>query len=112
MDGAAAGQFGSGGPRPDHIRNSADIATWYQENSAKSFDAVRKMSPEQLLKSIDFHGIFNFPAIVYLQLMTSHSIHHRGQLSAYLRPMGGRVPAIYGGSADEPVKMPESAATA
>jgi uncharacterized damage-inducible protein DinB len=28
-------------------------------------------------------------------------IHHRGQLSAYLRPMGGKVPAIYGPSADE-----------
>ncbi|MFN2386336.1 MAG: DinB family protein [Thermoanaerobaculia bacterium] len=30
-------------------------------------------------------------------------IHHRGQLSAYLRPMGAKVPAIYGPSADEPV---------
>jgi len=29
-------------------------------------------------------------------------IHHRGQLSAYLRPMGGKVPAIYGPSADDP----------
>ncbi|MCX6635146.1 MAG: hypothetical protein NT090_08715 [Acidobacteria bacterium] len=28
---------------------------------------------------------------------------HRGQLSAYLRPMGGKVPSIYGGSADEPM---------
>jgi uncharacterized damage-inducible protein DinB len=28
------------------------------------------------------------------------AIHHRGQLSAYLRPMGGKVPAIYGPSAD------------
>lgn len=27
-------------------------------------------------------------------------VHHRGQLSAYLRPMGGKVPAIYGPSAD------------
>ena len=31
-----------------------------------------------------------------------HGVHHRGQLSGYLRPMGGKVPAIYGGSADEP----------
>jgi len=28
-------------------------------------------------------------------------IHHRGQLSTYLRPMGSTVPAIYGPSADE-----------
>jgi uncharacterized damage-inducible protein DinB len=27
-------------------------------------------------------------------------IHHRGQLSAYIRPMGGKVPSIYGPSAD------------
>jgi uncharacterized damage-inducible protein DinB len=30
-------------------------------------------------------------------------VHHRGQLSTYLRPMGGRVPSIYGPSADESV---------
>ena len=29
------------------------------------------------------------------------SIHHRGQLSTYLRPMGGKVPSIYGPSADD-----------
>ena len=28
-------------------------------------------------------------------------IHHRGQISTYLRPMGSTVPAIYGPSADE-----------
>ena len=27
-------------------------------------------------------------------------IHHRGQLTAYIRPMGGKVPAVYGPSAD------------
>lgn len=31
------------------------------------------------------------------------AIHHRGQLSAYLRPMGGKVPSIYGPSADTQV---------
>lgn len=29
------------------------------------------------------------------------AIHHRGQLSAYIRPMGGKVPSIYGPSADD-----------
>jgi uncharacterized damage-inducible protein DinB len=28
-------------------------------------------------------------------------VHHRGQLSAYIRPMGGKVPSIYGPSGDE-----------
>jgi len=31
-------------------------------------------------------------------------IHHRGQLSTYLRPMGGKAPSIYGPSADDPGK--------
>jgi uncharacterized damage-inducible protein DinB len=30
------------------------------------------------------------------------AIHHRGQLSTYLRPMGGKIPAIYGPTADDP----------
>lgn len=30
-------------------------------------------------------------------------VHHRGQLSTYLRPMGGKVPSIYGPSGDEPI---------
>jgi uncharacterized damage-inducible protein DinB len=29
------------------------------------------------------------------------AIHHRGQLSSYIRPMGGKVPSIYGPSADD-----------
>jgi uncharacterized damage-inducible protein DinB len=36
----------------------------------------------------------------YLTLMVKHSAHHRGQLSAYLRPMGAKVPGIYGPSGD------------
>ena len=30
------------------------------------------------------------------------AIHHRGQLTTYLRPMGSKVPSIYGPSADDP----------
>jgi len=28
-------------------------------------------------------------------------IHHRGQLTTYIRPMGGKVPSIYGPSGDD-----------
>lgn len=31
------------------------------------------------------------------------AVHHRGQLSTYIRPMGGKVPSIYGPSVDEPL---------
>ena len=35
-------------------------------------------------------------------MMFLDAVHHRGQLSTYLRPMGSKVPAIYGPSADDP----------
>jgi uncharacterized damage-inducible protein DinB len=35
-------------------------------------------------------------------LLFFDSIHHRGQLSTYLRPLGAKVPSIYGPSADDP----------
>ena len=35
-------------------------------------------------------------------MMMFDSVHHRGQLSTYLRPMGAKVPSIYGPSADDP----------
>jgi len=38
--------------------------------------------------------------ILWIALLDA--IHHRGQLSTYIRPMGGKVPSIYGPSADEP----------
>jgi uncharacterized damage-inducible protein DinB len=36
-----------------------------------------------------------------LWLFLFDGIHHRGQLSSYLRPMGGKVPSIYGPSGDD-----------
>lgn len=44
--------------------------------------------------------IRNDPIGPFLWAMLFDEIHHRGQLMAYLRPMGGKVPAIYGPSAD------------
>jgi uncharacterized damage-inducible protein DinB len=40
------------------------------------------------------------PAVGFVDLGLRHSIHHRGQRSVYLRPAGGKVPAIYGESYD------------
>ena len=63
------------------------------------------MSGEQLAGIVDFYGMFQLPAAAYLNFANVHCVHHRGQLAAYLRPMGGKVPSIYGGSADEPMAM-------
>lgn len=43
-----------------------------------------------------------FPMMEFLWFMLHDQIHHRGQLSVYLRMAGGKVPSIYGPSSDEP----------
>jgi uncharacterized damage-inducible protein DinB len=87
-------------PRPESITNSAGIADWFDQSFAGAVQQLEKLSGEQLVKTIDFRGMFQLPAVTYLQLSLNHSIHHRGQLSMYLRPMGAKVPAIYGESYD------------
>lgn len=109
LNAVAAGKFEAGGGMPDSIKTSADVLKWYDDNAAKATAAVSKLNGEALLKPIDFRGVFNFPAIVYIGLMNNHAIHHRGQLATYLRPMGAKVPRIYGGSADEPMELPARA---
>lgn len=86
--------------RPESVQTPAQIGQWYGDSFAKNFDALRKLSGEQLAQTIDFHGLFQLPAVAYLNFSLNHTIHHRGQLSTYLRAMGGRVPAIYGESYD------------
>jgi uncharacterized damage-inducible protein DinB len=86
--------------RPEHVRTGADIARWYGEMTQAVLPRLHQLKPEQLTKSIDFRGIFQAPAVMFLQTSLNHSIHHRGQLSAYLRAAGGKVPAIYGESYD------------
>lgn len=86
--------------RPEHVRTGADIARWYGEMTQAVLPRLRQMTPEDLTRSIDFRGMFQLPAVMFLQTSLNHSIHHRGQLSTYLRPAGGKVPAIYGESYD------------
>jgi uncharacterized damage-inducible protein DinB len=99
---AARGTFeGAGdGKRPDSIRTGADVAAWYKEELPKAVAQLRALTPEQCLAELNFHNIWKMPAYAWPQVGLTHSIHHRGQLSAYLRPMGAKVPSIYGPSAD------------
>jgi uncharacterized damage-inducible protein DinB len=85
---------------PDDVKTPAEIAEWYGNEHARHFEAVSNLSGEQLVKMVDFRGLFQRPAYSFLQAGLAHAIHHRGQLSCYLRPMGGKVPAIYGESYD------------
>ena len=97
-------------PRYPQPASVTEIGEWYTNAMTAALDRVRAMTAEQLLTPVDFFGAFNFPAYVYLTFVSKHSIHHRGQLSAYLRPMGSKIPSIYGGSADEPWMGEEASA--
>jgi len=97
-------------PRPPAIKTSADIAEWYAENFTQRIPRLEALSGEHLATPVDYIGVLNDPAVAYLCLGIRHSVHHRGQLSSYLRPMGAKVPAIYIESADEPFEQaPRSA---
>jgi uncharacterized damage-inducible protein DinB len=101
MEEIAEGKFAMQPRYKDQPKTSAEIASWYQANFNRAMAKVRAMTPEQLITPLDFMGAFNFPAFVYLGFVNNHSIHHRGELATYLRPMGSKVPCIYGPSADE-----------
>jgi len=101
LSAVAAGEFDlSPAPMPESIKNSADLSAWYGPMFAEKTAALAHLTGDQLAKMVDFRGLFQQPAVGFLQFVLSHSIHHRGQLSMYLRPMGAKVPAIYGESYD------------
>ena len=97
----AEGKFSMDPRYKDQPQTSAELADWYEKNFTRGLAKLRAMTPEQLVRVLNFYDIMNMPAYFYLSFIEKHSIHHRGQLAAYLRPMGSKVPSIYGGSADE-----------
>ena len=82
------------------IMSGSDGAARYNERVPAALNRVRMMPGDQLLKVIDLLGMIQMPAVNFISMAMKHSVHHRGQLSSYLRAMGGSVPGIYGPSAD------------
>jgi uncharacterized damage-inducible protein DinB len=75
-------------------------------NISKSIAAVENASDQELNKEWTVkrgeHIIFSIPKKVAMRSWgLNHSIHHRGQLSVYLRLLDIAVPGMYGPSADE-----------
>lgn len=100
LNGVVEGKFTFGVPRPDSIRTTTDIANWYAERTQENIARISKMTPDELTRMVDFRGVVERPALTFIALALRHTAHHRGQLSMYLRPMGAKVPAIYGESYD------------
>jgi uncharacterized damage-inducible protein DinB len=98
---------------PEHKpQTSAEVVAWYELNLQAGLARVSAMDAEQLMTPVDFYGAFNLPAVLYLGFLSNHMIHHRGELATYLRPMGSKVPSIYGGSFDEPFRPAVAAESA
>jgi uncharacterized damage-inducible protein DinB len=93
---------------PGDFKDSTDVIAWYEESFPPKLEEVAQLHPDFWATPLTFFEIYNHPAVMYLEFMLFHTIHHRGQLTAYLRPMGAKVPNIYGGSFDEPMEMPPS----
>lgn len=107
LDSIVRGEFKAGGDgMPAEIRTAADVVAWYDRNVPPMLERVKSLSDQELTREVPFFGLMTWPAVQYLLIMLLHAVHHRGQLSTYLRPMGGKVPSIYGGSADEPLTPP------
>jgi uncharacterized damage-inducible protein DinB len=88
-------------PAPD----PSEILTIF-ENSYKALDEAiagidEKKWQETCGLYVDGKAVMEMPLGDFLWFLFFDAIHHRGQLSTYIRPMGGKVPAIYGPSGDE-----------
>ena len=96
----------SGGPSPA-FPSKAALLTAFDENVAAARAALAGRTDPELLAiwSLKRSGktIFSMPKTAVLRsFVLSHVIHHRAQLTVYLRLLDVPVPSIYGPSADEP----------
>jgi len=106
LNGVVNGKFDD--PAEPTFGSISEIGDWYKQNFPKVLERALALDGAKLAQVVDFYGM-KLPAVNYLLFALVHMVHHRGQLAAYLRPMGGKVPSIYGGSHDEPWQAPQSA---
>jgi len=87
------------------FKTVADVVAFYEKAFPARLQQVRAMSGADLTKSVDFFGMMQKPAVGFLGMANNHSVHHRGQLAAYLRALGSKVPDIYGPSGDSEMRQ-------
>ena len=73
----------------------------YDRQSADNVSRLRALPAERWNGTLEFFGKQR-PASPMAWSFLFDIVHHRGQITTYLRPMGSTVPQIYGPSADEP----------
>lgn len=78
----------------------SDVVAFYKQAFPAKLQELRALPADKLTASVSFFGMMEMPNVKFIGFANNHSIHHRGQLAAYLRAMGSKVPNIYGPSAD------------
>ena len=86
--------------------NTAGIVAQLDKNVAAARQALQSATDEQLMKPWSLlkggQPIFTMPRVAVLRgMVMNHMIHHRAQMTVYLRMNDVPVPALYGPSADE-----------
>jgi uncharacterized damage-inducible protein DinB len=98
--------FAVGDYKPFVPSNSQDLVDFFEKSVAESAQALESVSDETLMQNWTMRNgeqvYFTMPkAAVLRSFCFNHIVHHRGQLSVYLRLNDIPVPEIYGPSADE-----------
>ena len=85
-------------PAPTTVK---DVVNAYEMQSSQTVPRWKAISPARWNGTLDFFGK-QVPASSMAWSFLFDIVHHRGQITTYLRPMGSTVPQVYGPSADEP----------
>jgi uncharacterized damage-inducible protein DinB len=78
-----------------------EVLTAYETQRARMPDRWNALPPERWQGDLEFFGSKRAAAPMAWSFLFD-IVHHRGQITTYLRPMGSTVPQIYGPSGDEP----------
>lgn len=92
--------------RPHIAASRAELLEIFDKAATQFRDALAAATDEQLLAPwsllVGGNTLFTHPRVAVLRgMILNHAVHHRGQLSVYLRLSGVPVPSTYGPSADE-----------
>ena len=86
-------------PMPSTMK---DVVAAYEKQSADVIRRWKELPSDRWNGTLEFFGSKR-PASPMAWSFLFDIVHHRGQITTYLRPMGSTVPQIYGPSGDEPM---------
>jgi hypothetical protein len=106
VDAALNGTLKLTGQFPPPPATIGEVIAAYERGVKAVQDTLAKLPESRLFETVSFFTgpkqMGDVPVLDIMWLMLMDSVHHRGQLSVYIRMNDGKVPSIYGPSADEP----------